>query len=167
MAKYKNKNAKKTSKLDLISRIVSLADKEEKLSQRCKFNFHYFTKQAAGQDFSGWTHLELIDLLEKIKNFSEKSLKDWEKTPTGSNGALHILEIYTRFPDNTDFSEPSHIPVEAKWARFRIKQKVRLIGFVIPEGVKPHEESEVVFDSNTFYVVFLDRDHKFWKTEDD
>ncbi len=59
------------------------------------------------------------------------------------------------------------IPIEAKWGRFRLKSKVRLVGFVIPEEFhdKIHEKTGLRFDKNTFYVVFLDKEHKFYKVE--
>ena len=44
---------------------------------------------------------------------------------------------------------------------------MRLIGFVIPEDFNHQEQngSGYLFDSNTFYVTFLDENHKFYKTK--
>lgn len=82
-------------------------------------------------------------------------------------GGLKVLEYYGDFPDNSDFKHPKHVPADAHWARFRLGNKVRLVGFVISKDAlknMPEEEQEK-FCHNTFYVVFLDKDHKFYKTE--
>jgi len=106
-------------------------------------------------------------LLNKLKNYSEDSLDRWQKENIGK-GIGHVLEIYGKFPNkNTDFTEPPSIPMQAKWGRFRLGSSVRLVGFVIPEEYhdKEHSRTKRKFDKNTFYVVFLDKNHKFYKTE--
>ncbi|EGM71395.1 hypothetical protein SOHN41_01129 [Shewanella sp. HN-41] len=43
--------------------------------------------------------------------------------------------------------------------------KVRLAGFVVPTSLDGKKNSEgILFNSNIFYVVFLDKDHEFWPT---
>lgn len=103
--------------------------------------------------------------MNKLHEFSGKSLKKWSETPIGKKSSK-VFTVYDNFPDCSDFSKPKSIPIEAKWARFRLQFSFRLIGFVIPEvyhGIK-HEVTDIEFDTNTFYFVYLDRDHKFWKT---
>jgi hypothetical protein len=66
----------------------------------------------------------------------------------------------------TDFKFPKRtVPHQARWGRFRLGAKARLIGFVVPDEyrVKIHSGTNMKFDCNTFYAVFLDRDHTFWK----
>ena len=49
------------------------------------------------------------------------------------------------------------------------QSSIEEIGFVIPEEFSNKNSScgsnSVSYDSNTFYVVFLDREHRFYKTE--
>lgn len=70
------------------------------------------------------------------------------------------------FQKKSDFKHPLYVPFEAQWARFRINNLSRLIGFVIPakSHAKQHSTTHEYFDKNTFYVVFLDRNHRFYLT---
>lgn len=166
MNKYDNSRAKK--KVKLISSHVSILDPEDRLTIRCKFNFHYFSVQEAGQNFTDWTHPQLVELLSKLKSFSEDSLEKWGSKKLGSSVG-HILEVYGNFPseDKTDFIEPKNIPIEAQWVRLRLDSLTRVIGFIIPEEYHNtfHSKSGFQFDRNTFYIVFLDAKHKFYKSE--
>ena len=163
MSKY-GKNSKKTKNLTIIKENASLELKTDILTKRCKFNFHYFNKNCAGQDFKEWSPEKLIMLLEKLTLFSENSLTYWENQKP-------ILVIYDNFPiqAKTDFKEPRNVPLEARWARFRLGAKIRLIGFIIPETYhdREHETTKKRWDMNTFYVVFLDENHRFWHDEDE
>ncbi len=60
--------------------------------------------------------------------------------------------IYGDFPpkDKTDFFHPNHIPEDANWARIHITGLIIIVGHII---------------KNTFYMVFIDSEHKFWKSE--
>jgi predicted component of type VI protein secretion system len=80
-----------------------------------------------------------------------------------------MLANYGAFPAKSSFTHPKYIPHQADWARFRLGSKVRLIGFTVPAELHktPHRKSGELFDKNTFYVVFLDRDHIFYLTEED
>lgn len=157
---------KNTQKQNYLAQIntTSIEDAGNDLSFRCKFNFSYFTVHPAGQDFSGWTHLQLVKLLEKLKNYGKESLSHWRAQMIN---ALPVLAVYGAFPKNTAFSPPNHIPHQAEWARFRLESSVRLIGFILPAKFHDivHEKTGKRFDCNTFYVVFLDQDHLFYKTE--
>lgn len=60
------------------------------------------------------------------------------------------------------------VPIEAWWGRFRLENKVRLIGFVLPDehdGKEQKTGSNIRFDKNTFYIVFLDKNHQFYEVE--
>ena len=64
---------------------------------------------------------------------------------------------------NTDFKWPSFVPKEGiKWARFRLDQKVRIVGFFVDEKTA----KVYSLSTDTIYLVFLDREHKFYKMED-
>jgi hypothetical protein len=158
-------NTKKDQFLESIP-TVSLDDYENNHTERSKYNFSYFdNSQNAGQDFSDLTQSDLTQLFNKLKEYSKFTLAHWQTTPMGKHH--HVLEIYGNFPTKTDFKPPSYIPHQAQWARFRLKAKERLIGFVIPESYHDnfHERTGLRFDKNTFYIVFLDMEHKFYKTE--
>ena len=60
------------------------------------------------------------------------------------------ITIYGAFPESSDFKIPRFIEGEVKWAVIKDVggQKHRVAGYLI---------------DNVFYVVFLDKDHKFFK----
>ena len=130
------------------------------LTSRCKFNFSYFDcSQSAGQDYVDWGVDGLEDLLRKLTEYSKNPLLYWKEQKR--------LVVYDSFPLKSDFVHPKHVPHDVKWGRFRMESAVRLVGFVVPGHFqnKRHEKTGLAFDCNTFYVVFLDRYHKFYKTE--
>ena len=63
-----------------------------------------------------------------------------------------VLKIYENFPSKSDFKHPPHIIKDVRWAVIMdIKgQKCRVGGHII---------------DNIFYVVFLDKEHRFYITE--
>ena len=137
---------------------------------RSKFNFSYIDINPPGQDFAAWNkasgNSKLVKLMNKLKDFTRQPLKFWEneKIGKGKRGGKgnrqSCLEIYREFPKNSAFTHPPYVPEDVWWARFRIDNDTRLIGFVIPDNLeKGIAES---FDYNTFYVVFLDENHQFY-----
>jgi len=87
-----------------------------------------------GQTWYQWqdSHI-LADAIETI------SIEQWSKSFTN----------YGDFPpkNKTEFTHPSHVPEDAQWARIHINGKQCLAGHVV---------------NNTFYLVFLDENHRFW-----
>lgn len=167
MSKYENSKSKLFIKK--LSDLRSLEANDNDLATRSKFNFSYIDpSQEAGQDFSDWSQLQLINLLNRIKEYTAKPLDYWRNERVGGGG-LKMLANYGTFPAKSLFTCPKHIPHQAEWARFRLGSKIRLIGFTVPTELHktPHQKSGELFDKNTFYVVFLDRDHKFYITETD
>ena len=60
------------------------------------------------------------------------------------------IQQYGQFPDKdkTEFSIPSHVPLGANWSVIKkLGGKIRVAGYLI---------------DNTFYIVFLDSEHKFF-----
>lgn len=160
----KKGNNKRDSFLSKIPKI-SLNTDDNNLAQRCKFNLSYFVNSdEAGQDFKDWTQEELVKLLNKLKDYSNFSLQHWKKQ---NAGRYSVLVNYGAFPQNTDFNKPKHIPIEAEWSRFHLENRTRLIGFVIPESFhnEVQDSNKFKFDKNTFYIVFLDKKHKFYLTK--
>ena len=157
-------NSKKLFFLDSIPQ-TSLDNDSDKLTLKCKFNFAYFNgNQEVGQSFIDWNHNELVKLLEKMINYSESSLLYWQNEKAGN---YNLFSIYDTFPTNTEFIHPKNIPHQVKWARFHLENKVRLVGFVVPDEYHDtiHQKTEERFDKNTFYIVFLDKNHLFYKTK--
>lgn len=159
----KKGNTKKASFLASIPKI-SLNSESNDLAKRSKFNFSYFVNDdKSGQDFIDWNNEELVKLLEKLKEYSKFPLNHWK---TQYVGKYSVFVNYGAFPKNTEFTEPKHIPLEVEWCRFHLENKPRLIGFVVPDSYDDEiqESNGFRFDKNTFYVVFLDKEHLFYKT---
>lgn len=170
MIKKKSFSNSQQSK-NFVNSLPEITIEDSKIEKKCKFNLAYFDgTQAAGQNVNQWEHItgiaSLKNLLEKFKEYTDHPLTYWQHQRAGGGG-LKVLELYGDFPTKSDFKHPKHVPADAYWARFRLGNKVRLVGFVISkEAIKNLPEStQSDFCHNTFYVVFLDKDHKFYKTE--
>lgn len=143
--------------------LASLDLDTDTLAKRCKFNFSYFEKQVAGQDFRAWDQKKLADFLEKLREYGREPLSHWKTVKVGKSGT--ILTLYGSFPKNSEFTPPKHVPHQAVWGRFRLDWAGRLCGFVVPNEYHGKVHSgNYIFDSNTFYVVFLDENHCFYKS---
>jgi hypothetical protein len=163
MGKSKFDNTNQKSFLESIP-TISIDTKDNNIAQRCKFNFSYFINgDLAGQDFKDWNHKQLYELFDKLKEYSKFSLSHWKNKKQGN---YPVFVNYTQFPTNTDFIKPKSIPHQAVWSRFHLEGDSRLIGFVLPDEYKDKEQnnSGFKFDINTFYIVYLDEQHKFYKT---
>lgn len=125
-------------------------------------SFKYFcvNQTPVGQVFADWKDNMRLDLLQKFSEYTKYSRQHWKNE--FSNG-LPLLAEYGNFPLNSDFSLPKNIPCpdELIWSRFRLMQKVRVCGFFVSTDIAKKYSLSV----NTFYVVFLDKDHRFYKTE--
>lgn len=155
-------NSKTKSFLDTIA-TTSVDDSKNDIAKRCKFNFSYFTIDSkAGQDFQKWEHKHLSELLNKLKEYSKFELSHWENKKLGN---YSVFVKYDMFPINTYFTLPKHIPHQAIWSRFHLSNMSRLVGFILPEEYENKEQnnSGFIFDVNTFYIVFLDQNHQFYK----
>lgn len=138
---------------------ITLEQHAEQLSTCIKFNFKYFdNSQKCGQDFHNWNHEQLSKLLVKLKEFSKESIQYWTKHKIGHQGNT-VLAIYDCFPIKSDFIHPKHIPLDVQWACFRLESDMRLVGFLIPQNLN---FENIILDKNTFYVVFLDENHRFY-----
>lgn len=165
-----SKKFNNTSKENFLRSIPTISIDGSGIEKRCKFNFSYFDdSQSCGQRFVDWNSgsTSLSTLLEKIKNFTKEPLEYWLNERAGGGG-LKVLALYDSFPRKSDFTHPLHVPHDVTWGRFRLGNKVRLIGFVVNKEICTElnkKSAHFNLDENTFYVVFLDRDHKFYKTE--
>ncbi|MDM8550404.1 hypothetical protein QUF72_10010 [Desulfobacterales bacterium HSG2] len=163
----KFKNTKKDNFLASIPKESLDSDKQD-IADRCKFNFSYFdNSQKVGQDFKDWNKEQLVKFLNKLKEYCKFSLKYWKKQPIGkAKKRKTVYANYGTFPRKSDFTHPKHIPHQAEWGRFRLEDDMRLIGFVIPNDYKGKKSKKgFYYDINTFYIVFLDEKHNFYKSE--
>ena len=100
-----------------------------------------------GQSISSW-HKDgcLGDLLDKLTYLTSNGI-----TKVISDG---LLTNYTRYPDSSinDFKCPDGLSVDEDWGVIKNigGQKRRVAGFL---------------RDNVFYIVFLDKNHVFWKSK--
>lgn len=151
-AKKKRSNPNKERKLKSFERQATL---NNEIGEFCCFNFKYFRTEKSSQSFSDWQDEKILaDLMEKLKSFSQCSLKELKQRQT--------LKVYGKFPrsDKTEFDPPLDLPEDGiKWASLRLTSRERLIGFLVSDSI---EKIECCNLKNTFYVVFLDKNHLFY-----
>lgn len=138
------------------------------IKDRCRFNFSYFDdSQQHGPAFRDLTAADLVSLLEKLHCYSKSSLNYWRNERCGGERGLRVLADYDTFPAKSEFIHPKFVPTDVRWGRFRMENLSRLIGFTIPkELLGDHKDKNgLQFDPNTFYIVFIDQNHKFYLTE--
>lgn len=109
---------------------------------------HLVDVDNVGQSLSEWAKGDsklLLGLLQKMAHISKQTPADARQDST--------LTVYGDFParDQTDFNRPAHLKAQKNWGVIRNigGQKARVAGF---------------FSDNVFHIVFLDKDHKFWKS---
>lgn len=160
----RNNNPRKLSFLDGF-RDITLSSGD--IKTRCRFNFSYFDDtQEFGAGLGDMSADELRTLFEKLKCYSTSSLNFWRGERCGGSRSLRVLADYGSFPDRSKFHHPKFVPIDVRWGRFRMENLSRLIGFTVPASLCGNAEKDGAdFDLNTFYVVFIDREHKFYLTE--
>lgn len=100
------------------------------------------TNQYLKENFENWNS---EDLLLKLIN----KIKDVSKLTRDEATAQNIIKIYGSFPpsDKTEYSVPSYLNEELQWGVLHVQGKEVVAGHMI---------------ENIFYIVFLDKEHKFW-----
>lgn len=139
MAGYK----KKTKLTEPYKKKPSVNDKDR--ASNFKLSFQYLdTTQKFGSSFKDWQKAGLLSsALETLQGYCCSPLRqqiDGDK-----------FTIYDSFPpkERTLFEFPKNVPEDASWARIHINGLSVIIGHVV---------------GDTFYIVFLDRTHKFYLT---
>ncbi|MBP5339843.1 MAG: hypothetical protein J6Z14_11195 [Prevotella sp.] len=105
------------------------------------------TTQKFGSAFLDWQRAGLLSLaMETLRGFCCLPMRqqiDGDK-----------FAIYDSFPPEgrTMYEYPKNVPEDAHWARIHVNGPAVIIGHIV---------------NDTFYVVFLDKTHKFWLTEKD
>lgn len=139
-----NKPKKQSIFKDALDKKRSITD--EDLTGNFKVSFQYLdTTQKYGSGFKDW---QKAGLLSKAM----KTLQGYCCSTLLSQVNTTKFTVYGNFPpkDKTGFEFPEHVPEDAKWARIHIVGKAVLAGHIVRD---------------TFYVVFLDKSHKFFKTK--
>lgn len=111
-----------------------------------KISLQYFDPRPMyASGFKDWQKDGLLSkALETLHGFSHKPLMqqvDGDK-----------FTLYPSFPppEKTMFEYPKHVPEDAQWARIHVNGPAVLVGHIVRD---------------TFYLVFLDKTHKFWLTK--
>lgn len=97
------------------------------------------------QTFGLWSNDNLLEpLLERIRQLTKLTRDEAEKQ--------QIIKVYGDIPEHSDFTRPKHVDENASWAVLKGigGQVPTLAGYIV---------------ENTFYAVFLDKEHRFWPTE--
>lgn len=158
--KFKNKKA-----IAFIKDLPKESVESSGIVKRLKFNLHYLDLEQPAA-LKGELTIDFFSLLlAKLKNFSEEALAHWITMPAG-RGNGNIYQVYKKFPSKSEFKNPSSVPHDAVWGRFRVDRTIRLAGFTVPPSLnhKLCDNEKFRYCSNTFYVVFIDMHHKFYAT---
>lgn len=111
-----------------------------------KVSFQYFdATQKYGSSFKDWQGVGLLSR-------AMETLYGYCCSPLMEQVDGDKFTIYGSFPPKgkTMFEYPHHVPEDANWARIHINGSAVIIGHIV---------------GDTFYVVFLDKTHKFWLTK--
>ncbi|MBO4544791.1 MAG: hypothetical protein J5773_03300 [Verrucomicrobia bacterium] len=131
-----------SEKRSLIPEKQKISVKEENFC----ISFEYFDSgQKYASSFKDWQKEGwLSKMLETLAGFCKRPLQEQ------FDG--YKFKAYDSFPpkEKTMFERPKNIPLDAHWARIHILNKAVVVGH---------------YYKNIFYVVFLDKEHKFWLSE--
>lgn len=106
---------------------------------------HLDTTQTYGSSFKDWQKVGLLSkMLEVLQGYCCSTLISQANTDK--------FTVYGGFPpkEKTMFDYPKNVQEDAMWARIHITGRAVIIGHIV---------------HNTFYVVFLDKTHKFWLSQ--
>lgn len=99
-----------------------------------------------GQTIAEWEELGLLSTF--IARTQQISNLEYQQAL-----AQQLIKQYTKvgFPDNSEFNEPKHVTPNY-WAVIHITQNSKevVVGYL---------------ENNVFYIVFLDKEHKFWPSD--
>lgn len=116
-----------------------------------------------------WRKQHIIFTLKQLDSSQGESIKEWERDELLSEMVERLKEfgrvtyqeisarrhrrfkIYGDFPEKSDFKHPNHVAPDARWASMHLAKEECVIGH---------------FVANVFCIVFLDRHHRFCKTND-
>lgn len=111
-----------------------------------KISFQYLdTTQKYGSSLKDWQRVGLL-------SYAMETLCGYCRSPLLGQVDGDKFAIYGSFPPEgkTKFEYPPHVPEDANWARIHVNGPAVIVGHIVRD---------------TFYVVFLDKTHKFWLTK--
>jgi hypothetical protein len=126
-----------------VSDSESAKAEEQNLNEDFLISFKYLDR-TQGQTLEQWEQDNILArAIDKLRHYCCDTLN----SQCGDK-----FTVYGDFPPKkkTDFSIPKHVPEDAKWARIHITGKQIIAGYV---------------NRNVFNVVFLDKEHKFYKSQ--
>ena len=131
-------------KESLLKRITKPTAQQEYDKNLLVISFKHLDK-TQGQSFEDWESEKI--LARAVNTFSEYCHGTIE-----AQCCTDRFKPYRDFPpqERTDFIFPNHVPQDAEWACMHITGKQCVAGHIF---------------HNVFYVVFLDKKHRFWITE--
>lgn len=140
----KKRNKLKNQSIKTESLLKGQSDNTEclnKYDENFRFSFEYLDR-TQGQNFKDW---------EKNGNLLKmnETLLEYCKEPIRKKMGKKFKE-YGEFPINSGFIPPVYIEDDVNWSALHITGKVVLGGFIY---------------NNTFFIVFLDGEHRFWISE--
>lgn len=141
----KHSNSRKDSFLQGKKQLDSFYTEQSKW---IRFNFKFYSfGEKQGESFEEWQREEILaDLNNKLKDYCSKSKVELINDS--------ILELYNKYPSDSEFDLPKALEgIDVQWARMSITGRRRLIGFF--------SKNDMDVDSNIFYIVFLDKEHRF------
>ena len=142
MPEYRKKNKVN----ELYKEKPSVNDKER--VSNFKISFQYLdTAQKYGSAFKDWQNIGLL-------SYALETLHGYCCSPLRQQIDGDKFTIYGSFPpkERTLFEFPKNVPEDASWARIHVNGTAVIVGHVV---------------GNTFYIVFLDKTHKFYLTRRD
>lgn len=137
--KFKERNASSYKR-----EVKKLDTKQGRKEPLIVLSFRDFDRNQ-GQSFEEWEHEQLLAL-------AVSKLREVCQLTVGQAIAQQIIKSYTKvgFPPETGFIQPKHILPDIVWCSMHIQGKECVIGY---------------FEDNIFQIVFLDKNHEFWKTK--
>lgn len=124
--------------------VKSIETKQGRKDPLIVLSFRDFDRNQ-GQRFEEWEQEQLLALaVGKLRELCQLTVR--EAT------TQQVIKQYTKvdFPPESGFVHPKHVLPDVTWCSMHIQGKECVIGF---------------FEENIFQIVFLDKDHEFWKSK--
>lgn len=137
----------KINKKKVCTKVINKASvNDDGRTANFKVSFQYLdTTQKYGSSFKDWQKCGLLSkAMDVLQGYSCSPLRlqiDGTK-----------FAVYDSFPPEgkTEFEYPKNVPEDAHWARIHVNGPAVIVGHIVKD---------------TFYVVFLDKTHKFFLTK--
>ncbi|MCF8374356.1 MAG: hypothetical protein K9H64_22225 [Bacteroidales bacterium] len=144
MASKKSKRQQSPAYTREQGRRNAIGNKQRKIT--FSFSKHIKDDKGIGQSIEEWERLGLLKpLILRMKNLGQHT--------TLAVRQYNWIKEYHKvdFPPHSEFAEPKHV-TGVTWAVMHItdNSKEVVVGYI---------------EEDVFYIIFLDKDHKFWPSE--